>query len=219
MVRLCSKIPIAFANDHLDSILLSSQSNPLVMVFKLSFDPPARSLADPYCLAIPLASKDKPLHSLAYIRLSRWRQDRKSLCLLGLSANGGLWDVPLRDSARDSRTYRGHGGIMTEKKPVELKVEWDSDIKAMAKDANAKFESAWAGMGSDSRGTKYREYDARWAWLGEVTLRLGPDTLVEINSESTAQWSFSTSELEQHLRENEAPFEHFMLVLVPGPLC
>ncbi|ORX34919.1 hypothetical protein BD324DRAFT_104438 [Kockovaella imperatae] len=185
------------SEDHGDCTFLSSRSNPLVMVFRLSFDPPVRSLTTPYSLHLPLSSMDKPLQSFNIIRLSRWRPHRRSHALLGMSCDGSLWAMPVQPSKENtSRSSSTRQSSPLEY--VELKVDWDPEIKALAKSREIESTAeTWNKIGHGRGVTRYQSYDARWAWL-------------EINMEPFPQTNFHLREFEQYLREIEAPFEQFM---------
>lgn len=136
-----------------DCYILSSRSNPTLLIFHLSPHPPLRSLHTPYTFQLDLDSRLNPLSDLVVLdRHAELPQvDEQALSLLAIYTDGGLWSVPIAPYAEVE-----DGG------ETDLRVAWDAELQVRANEGlgNGRHE----GQAGE---TKFTIMDARWAWLGQ----------------------------------------------------
>ncbi|KAK4683966.1 hypothetical protein P7C73_g6240, partial [Tremellales sp. Uapishka_1] len=186
-------------NDEGENYLLSSPSDPLVMVCRVPSFPPLRFQIKPYSLHIPSALEHHGLSAMDAVQLSKISRDKKpATLLLSLASDGSVASLPLRH-------------LSDEDVASELRLVGNDAVQALADGVGPLDEDPSADIsgevglvrldqGEERSRAKYGRYEGRWAW--EAINRLPRPDRADM---------FSAELFVKHLREMEAPLPHLTL--------
>ena len=164
-----------------DCLMVHSRSQPLVIGFKVASKPSLSLKCLPFPIVIPRVVQ-RPLTSLITVQLQkrtkRWLYDVHT-SLMGISPDGGVHALFFDSTGQGDRTIlerpKGWEGV----KPV-MKVDWDEGVDKIAQEEIQYREEGEGEKKStvdvdeegdekkDVKGTKYKELNFRWAWLGAL---------------------------------------------------
>jgi len=149
--------------------ILSSRSDPLIMVCHVSSTLPIRSLHPPYSVPIHIDKHLKPVTSLAAMVLAQSQTSHSGPTLLfGLDSACALWSIALRpkEVQRNEGSDDGFAIRATNhRKHLDLKVSWSTDVKGLLRGAGREDDVP------EKARTRYRKVDYRWAWLSAFSRR------------------------------------------------
>lgn len=138
------------------AVLLSSSTESLIMAFHGPSDPPISSSRLPYAMSVPKGTA-LPLHSLGLINTYPNSLESNTTLLLGISLEGAVWSIPLASMPDTDRKS---------KRKAALRIRWTDAVQARAKRKDPIVDED----DDDVAGTRYKDVNLRWAWLGAFAL-------------------------------------------------
>ena len=148
------EVAVVHIGEQAIAILSSGTENTFLAVHGPS-EPPATSQHHPYALTVP-QGLPLPLASLGVVHTQPNDVAANTTMLLGITPEGALWTIPLRSSREQQQK--------APKRKAVIRTKWSDAVQAKAE---RKESPVMEDDDDDIAGTRFKDLNLRWAWLGE----------------------------------------------------